>query len=446
MRRILMRVGVIGSGLLGLLIAFWLALALAYSIPAAALVGHVEESRGMLWEEGLYPKQHASLFPDAPYDNFTTYIMLNMAVQPADNPFVDALSSRLYAAEIAEDHASFDEALSRAIGGGYNADYSNYWHGYLVVLRPLLVFFNIEEIRLICQSVFFILETVVVAKLTLMKGRRGAMIGILLVFSYASMGAAQAAETLPVFFSFVLSMLGVLVVLQVVDSGPWCKNGSIFSENFSLLCLFGVVGSLTAFFDFLDNPVLTLCVPMAVYLLVGSSRSMREMLLGGVSSVAGWCLGYGLLWIGKWVLSAFVLGPSAITGAIEQVMYRSGVSSEGASAGGALVAIEENVQHLGCMRYVVFAAGFLVVLCVIVLLLRACVTNSPAAISDFMRALGLLLVGLIPYVWYTVLSNHSIIHAELMAYRSQIGALFPWLLAILLVAPHAKRLESDPSK
>lgn len=118
MRRILMRVGVIGSGLLGLLIAFWLALALAYSIPAAALVGHVEESRGMLWEEGLYPKQHASLFPDAPYDNFTTYIMLNMAVQPADNPFVDALSSRLYAAEIAEDHASFDEALSRAIGGG----------------------------------------------------------------------------------------------------------------------------------------------------------------------------------------------------------------------------------------------------------------------------------------------------------------------------------------
>ena len=118
-------------------------------------ISRYTQARRCLW------MQNAALTSGAHYDNYTTYHMLNIAVQSVDNPFLDAVSSRLYQG------SDPDDGLMHAIAGESNAAYQRYWHGYVTFLRPLLVFFDIKQIRLICQTTFFVLLVAVVARLTM---------------------------------------------------------------------------------------------------------------------------------------------------------------------------------------------------------------------------------------------------------------------------------------
>ena len=140
-------------------ILFWLLMAAAYAIPSTQLVTKANQSRAILKQEGVLWMQNAALVGGAHYDNYTTYHMLNIAVQSVDNPFLDAVSSRFYQG------SDPDDGLMHAIAGENNAAYQRYWHGYVTFLRPLLVFFDVKQIRLICQTAFFVLLAAVVARL-----------------------------------------------------------------------------------------------------------------------------------------------------------------------------------------------------------------------------------------------------------------------------------------
>lgn len=434
MRLFLKRLAIGGGGVVSLLLIFWLALAISYTIPSSLISGHAEESRAILLEESLYSHQNAALLYGMHYDNYTTYHMINLAVQPSETPLTDALKSKNYWDD------NFDVALGHAIGGESNHSYPRYWHGYLVFLRPLLVFFNIVQIRLICQAAFFIVLAITVARLSLEEGAVGAMVGVLLSASFVTLGAAQAAETLPVFPSFLLSILGCLCVLRFSRSGSRSGKNKVLSRGFALFCLFGVLGALTVYVDFLDNPILTLCVPLAIFLFCERGvLSPRKALGILVLASLGWCMGYGLLWLGKWILASIVTGQPVLENAFSQAALRSGLSEDGAESGIALKAIRENVRYLGFMKYAYAATGIAAVACAAMLVVecRRRSGGAPRQLSSLACAVvSLLLVSVIPYVWYMALSNHSIVHAGLMAYRTQIGALFPWLLVVGLSIRH----------
>ena len=141
-------------------VLFWMLMAVAYSIPSTQLTTQANQSRAILKQEGVLWMQNAALTGGAHYDNYTTYHMLNIAVQSVDNPFLDAVSSRCYQG------SDPDDGLMHAIAGENNAAYQRYWHGYVTFLRPLLIFFDVKQIRLICQTLFFVLLAAVVARLT----------------------------------------------------------------------------------------------------------------------------------------------------------------------------------------------------------------------------------------------------------------------------------------
>lgn len=138
---------VLSTIMMGLL--FWLLMVVAYTVPSSQLTSHANQSRAILKQEGVLWMQNAALAGGAHYDNYTTYHMLNIAVQSADDPFADAVSSKFYQG------SDPDEGLMHAIAGESNAAYERYWHGYVIFLRPLLVLFNVQQIRLLCQAVFF---------------------------------------------------------------------------------------------------------------------------------------------------------------------------------------------------------------------------------------------------------------------------------------------------
>ena len=116
-------------------ILFWLLMAAAYAIPSTQLTTHANQSRAILKQEGVLWMQNAALVGGAHYDNYTTYHMLNIAVQSVDDPFLDAVSSRYYQG------SDPDDGLMHAIAGETNAAYQRYWHGYVTFLQSLPVLF-----------------------------------------------------------------------------------------------------------------------------------------------------------------------------------------------------------------------------------------------------------------------------------------------------------------
>lgn len=416
---------VLSTIMMGLL--FWLLMVVAYTVPSSQLTSHANQSRAILKQEGVLWMQNAALAGGAHYDNYTTYHMLNIAVQSADDPFADAVSSKFYQG------SDPDEGLMHAIAGESNAAYERYWHGYVIFLRPLLVLFNVQQIRLLCQAVFFTLLAAVVVRLATRIRMGGGVLGIILTASLCLLGAAQAAETLPFFSSFAISLVASLVVISLSRRPFSCTSSGVWSESFVLFVTFGATGALTVFFDFLDNPILSFCIPACIYFCCIRDRLTLRRVIGLLAAMGlGWCFGYAALWVFKWVATAFISGDDVLGRALEQAfILTGGVEREGVE-GGALQAIKANIKPLGFMKEVLFASLIGALVCVISSAIRYLHTKDDKIKTLLLASAALLVIGFIPYLWYAVLSDHSIMHAGLMTYRDQIGALFPWLAIIAL--------------
>lgn len=417
-------------------VLFWLLMAAAYAIPSTQLTTHANQSRAMLKQEGVLWMQNAALTSGAHYDNYTTYHMLNIAVQATEDPLRDAVAAKEYQG------SSPDEGLMHAIAGESNAAYQRYWHGYVTFLRPLLVFFDVKQIRLICQTVFFVLLAAVIVRLTMRMRMGGGILSLILTGSLCILGAAQAAETLPFFSSFAISLVASLVVISLSRRPFSCTSSGVWSESFVLFVTFGATGALTVFFDFLDNPILSFCIPACIYFCCIRDRLTLRRVIGLLAAMGlGWCFGYAALWVFKWVATAFISGDDVLGRALEQAfILTGGVEREGVE-GGALQAIKANIKPLGFMKEVLFASLIGALVCVISSAIRYLHTKDDKIKTLLLASAALLVIGFIPYLWYAVLSDHSIMHAGLMTYRDQIGALFPWLaiVALTVLVAYQKR-------
>ena len=119
-----------------------------YCLPIDSIECHVRSSAVTISEEGAYPRLYS--WCHSQLDNWTDSIML---LEAADATEASALDKAMLAyrgsiedknpAETLVAHYVQDVEFTRT------SDYARYWHGYLVVLKPLLSFFNYGTIRII---------------------------------------------------------------------------------------------------------------------------------------------------------------------------------------------------------------------------------------------------------------------------------------------------------
>lgn len=326
-------------------LALWLSLALAFCIPQQAALPHAQESLKIMQSE-QNSLEHASLSGRGYYSDFTEYVMLNISIQSCDNPLIGPLESRM---TITDQGMGSPDSLKAAITGeaGEEAFYARYWHGYILLIRPLLLFLNIAQIRLLFQVAFFILLSWVAVSLTRLDPEGGGQLAIALTFSFVALGACQASENLPTFPSFFLSVLGCLWIVRSQKRSTL----SLASEKTRLFLGFGLIGSLTVFFDFLNNPLLTLTVPLALHISIAREKPLRSTLGTLIVSAVGWVTGYLGLWLMKWLLSTVATGNNIFNDALDTIAFRSGISEEGALSGTPADAILRNFGILDFMGY-----------------------------------------------------------------------------------------------
>lgn len=410
------------SGLVALLIcwlAFCVLLTAAFSIPAEMLKRNAASSAETLLIEGDSPHVFGGR-EDWRLDNFTTSIMLNTASADSPNPVKAALLDYSWNKKQSNIKVeSFADSIGRKLekqGGGEWESYWRYWHGYVTAIRPLLLVMDINGIRTFFLVLF---SGILLVTCWLFSKSSNPLVGLLYGLGFIAVNDFVAITSAPFAFSFFIGVCGVLFV-QLHQEGKWSLSGSSSDYLVRWTTFFLVVGALTVFFDFLDNPIITLGLPLATLCFLNRNRIASMKLTSCISLFFilcwSWALGYAVTWLVKWVLSSILMGENYVAEALLQVQYRSSTesaSSEGGAGFSRMGVLLKNLHVL--LPHVKITLCF----CALFIVLLYYLFHH-FDISYPVRWLFLAIpVFLLPYFWYFCVSNHSFVHYW-FTYRNQL--------------------------
>lgn len=388
-----------------LIAAFFVSMTLVYCIPTSWIQGNVEKSIEVLEGEGEYPMyffyRHSAII-----DIHTDKLMYESLIQNRDyyNPIQAAMSIN---------------------------QYPRYWHGYQVLLRPLTVVFQVQELRYLGMLTFHLLffwSAWLMAKKT----------KPLYAMFYVLTVASGYVVFLPVCFQFLTTFL-VLFVSLIVLLRRYDKNKPLPAVKWMLY--FFVVGMVENFFDFLTYPILTLGIPLVLLLWLrvrDEQADFRSNFWFMFKASLTWFFGYALTWISKWLLSAAILGVRYFWRTMSVVQYRlEGSEEEPLDRIGTIqrnLKAWLNVQDGGVISWSKIALLILIVAVVVIIWRKLKDWKTVGAY------LPILFVAAYPYIWYLVMSNHSQIHYW-YTYRAQLAALFAGLVFLAAILRERKPEE-----
>lgn len=375
----------------GTVIGF-LALVLVYCLPIGPMKKHVSQSIPIIEREfgnsELIPGNAATLT-----GNFTDCLMLEHAIyESEEHSFLEQLLI-MYRGEsgIGDGWAPGYSLIDYADGieQPREADYARYWHGYLVILKPLLLLTTFNSIRVIAGILQFILAGIIV----LLCGRR----------DKEFLGAAFLVSV-PCLYLFTMYFSLSLSICYYVMAGAMIVqllNHDRLVEKKHYFAFFMIVGMLTSYFDFLTYPIVTLGYPLCVCLFLNGD-SWRESLKKAFGYSVEWSFGYLGLWAMKWVLADILVGGGTIQDALENLFIRT-ESAEGYSKlAGFWKVIKQSIEPYTNWGFYLLALGILIFLAV-------CVAKNRKNVRKDRLLQGgvILLVALLPFAWLFLTQNHT---------------------------------------
>ena len=272
-------------------------------------------------------------------------------------------------------------------------NYGRYWHGYQVLIRPLLCFFTYSDIRQINM----------ILQLALVFGFVGALAGtkekvcIVPFFGmYIFLSPVSLCSSLQYSPCFYMMMLALYALLKgrerLTDTG----------RNY----LFLLTGVMTAYFDFLTYPLITLGVPLIFYLVLDGNRlpvnrrnSWKNLFLHTMS----WGTGYVGMWSSKWVIASILTEENIIYDAFDAIAYRSGYFIKKHTYYDTLK-LNLNVCNTKVILPAVICAAACIVICRMV--------NHMTVDRKRFPAVGMVLaVSAYPFFWYLFTKDHSCCHS-----------------------------------
>ena len=184
-----------------------------------------------------------------------------------------------------------------------NTQYLRYWHGSMLILRPLLIVFNIEQIYLLNKIALSVL-TLVLFIMLFKKSKKVAFVFLLALILVSSWYVAFCIEYSTTFYIMLIAS----IIFIIIDD----KNkASITNANSKLLKLSLITGIITCFVDFLTTEILTLFVPLAIRKEEKRLDSLKETFKFVLKLCILWFFGYAGMFVAKWVLSSIILNINA---------------------------------------------------------------------------------------------------------------------------------------
>lgn len=301
--------------------------------------------------------------------------------------------------------------------------YMRYWFGIIAFVRPLLLFIDYTAIRYLNIFLVFGLFFIVMVKLDRALGRK---MSVGFVFSLLMINFWIFPLSLQYTPIYVVMMLSVLAILA-------SENTSIYSSIFH----FFVIGSVTNFSDLLTAPLLTFGITFIMYFIHKNKDKIRkaksnylEMIVLGVS----WLLGYTATWISKWIIASVILKQNVIKFAVNQILLRTGGSQD------EVLNIKQIISKL---LSIMFPGNTSILLALVFIVWIVIFIRKHKPIKELISLSPLLLVALLPFVWFLVLQNHNQHHAY-FTYRILMISVFG-LYAFMILSLSINKSMDKPS-
>ncbi len=376
---------------------------LSSTFPREWIQKNTEESASILKSLGNPSRVLNTLF-----DNDTDTLMINNAYSMDPNNTLESalLGRRNYLPEKQQtvyqdmyvesnmqtkENYIIQDQLIRTVNNNISEsfEYARYWHGYVAFLRPLLIFLNFNEIRALSTGLLAFLA--LIALMLLYKRIKFkycfVIILALLCSEYFIMGF-----TLQGLMTFVISMISTIIICIRFDK---IKNIGLY---------FFSIGMVTCYFDLLIHPLITLGIPMIIYLLIKQEKgkiSLKEAIKIIVKNTLLWGMGWIITNLTKWIIVDILYNRNLIYKSIMQFIFRSlGTSEENLAW---YMGLSNNWNWAFRHTLMFFST---LIFYVIYTLIR----NYKNITINVKQAIPYLMISFMPIAWFMVMVNHTWFH------------------------------------
>ena len=282
-----------------------------------------------------------------------------------------------------------------------NLNYARYWHGNSYFFRIFYSFTDYNEIKWI---IFMITSLLMAVFAMVLYREMGALKALLLVSGLFFMNVYVMQFSMQMSPVLIIAILTSLFLIKRMHKK---KNPAI---------IFFISGAVTTYFDLLTAPILTLGIPMLIWV---SLREEENNLGKDVWSGLRQLIVFGLLWIvayvGAWAMKVIITIPFADFDVVADVKNQF-IRRAGSKDISRMDAIVRNFNLLPLV--------FINILLLIPLLFTPFYFNK----RGLSKSILFVLVATLPYIWFFGAANHSYVHYW-FTYRIQAVSISGVLLA-----------------
>ncbi|KAF0129934.1 MAG: Uncharacterized protein FD155_2178 [Bacteroidetes bacterium] len=366
--------------LLLLQIVFILFVIISAWLPNAGIRKNITKSLPSVIKEGDYPepmikKRKHGL--DYSMDAFTMNIIFST---DNDNPLKSAILASSRHSDLPD--KSKWEQLKFSIENEsteVNLNYPRYWHGGTSLFRIFFLFVDFDGVKsaiyLLTSFLFVILGLLLFQKSTWSETLLF-FLGLIFVNLYISQFSMQFSPVLII--SLVASIL--LLNLKTTD----------FTKS---LVVFLVAGAATSFMDLLTTPLLTFGLPALIWIHISTNSELRNRFKKLILLGVFWFGAYTLTWFTKWVITALVTDFPIFSNVFTEVLYVTNAASSNL-----LTPLIININQLPLV---------LINIIFLIQLLLLLFFFNPKGVDN---AILYIVVAIIPFLWYLIMSDHSVRH------------------------------------
>lgn len=337
-------------------------------------------------------------------ENFTDALMVQNALERVEGESMLAHAMYVYHYDLNDEtyttwqtENSLITFLREGEDGLYLREYSKYWHGYLVYLKPLLMCMSWETLEIFLAAVQILLMIAVVA---VAFWKKQPLLGTGLVVALLYMKPVRIWISLAMSVCWTIVLVAALLLILKYDRIQE-KN---WKEEFFL-----IIGIITAYLDFLTYPVVTLGVPLCIYLVRNQEEvmSLWSRVKQAFWICVCWAVGYAGMWGAKWIVAEVTCQTGTLRNAVWSVITRAEpLDGYGSFMSGMTRTLRTLLGQYDSALYtvglVVLVAATLVA--VVLCLVKARNTNWAATVA------ALCVVAIFPVGWLVATQNHTAIH------------------------------------
>lgn len=379
-------------------------------IPRSAIKNNTRESAQYFMQRDVFYNISESDTASR-VDHYADAILINILYNYDDNaPLSSTLKAAYYHSDNYNENDNLLTAVSCNVAPTY--EYSRYWHGSAILIRPLLTILNIKQIYNLF-ALLLIALTIVVLIILYRNGYKACMISFLIAL--IAISPWYIPMSLEYIWCFLIMLISILIILYIYNQ-----------YNIVTPIFFLIIGNVTAYFDFLTTETLTLLAPLSILIIVMYEKNKLENFKEGIKVIIShslaWGTGYISSWIIKWTISSIVLHKNIFSEALSSASSR--IYGNAGNMTGIKLSVHALIRNISCLlpfnfiqkySYVYAILSFLVILMIYYLFRK--IKNK-----NFITGL-FAIIYCIPYIRYITLANHSFVH-YFFTYRAQFASVF----------------------